>query len=305
MDLAAIAAFVSVAEGGNFTVAATELGISASGVSKAVSRLENELHVRLFNRSTRSLSLTADGVTLYQRCKQVLIDLDDAKLAMSQAQSVPNGRLHVSMPAAFGRSRVIPAVSEFMLQYPKVNIDASVTDRLVDVVEEGFDVIVRIGVLPDSRMIARSLGVTRFVVAASPHYLKQQSRPEKPEDLRDHNCVSFISPQTRKIAEWIFLHNGKKIVHIPTGTLLLDDGNAMVDAAISHSGVIYCQDYLVEGAIKDGKLERVLGDIITPEKPVVVMYPQNRHLSPKVRVFVDFMVAHFANGMVTCPLLAG
>lgn len=300
MDLGAIAAFVSAAEGRNFTVAASELGISASGVSKAVSRLENELHVRLFNRSTRSLSLTADGAMLYQRCKQILNDLNDAKLAMSQAQSAPSGRLHVSMPSAFGRSQVIPAVSEFMQHYPQVKVDASVTDRFVDVVEEGFDVIVRIGDLPDTRMIARSLGVTRFVVAASPHYLQQNTRPEKPEDLRDHNCVSFISPQTRKITDWIFFDDEKRIVHIPAGTLSLDDGNAMVDAAISHSGLIYCQDYLIESAVKDGKLERVLCDIMTPEKSVVVMYPQNRHLSPKVRVFVDFMVAHFNSNDRIC-----
>ncbi|MGD8163093.1 LysR family transcriptional regulator [Pantoea sp. FN0307] len=294
MDLGAIAAFVAAAEGGNFTVAAAELGISASGVSKAVSRLENELHVRLFNRTTRSLSLTADGTALYQRCKQILNDLDDAKLAMSHAQHAPQGRLHISIPAAFGRSRVIPVISTFMQHYPQVKVDASVTDRFVDVVEEGFDVIVRIGDLPDTRMVARSLGVTRFVVAASPHYFQQHPRPEKPEDLRNHNCVSFISPQTKRISEWLFFRNNQKIVHIPAGTLSLDDGEAMIDAAISDSGVIYCQDYMIENAVKEGKLERVLDDFITPEKPVVVMYPQNRHLSPKVRVFVDFMVAHFS-----------
>jgi LysR family transcriptional regulator for bpeEF and oprC len=294
MDLGAIAAFVSAAEGGNFTVAATELGISASGVSKAVSRLENELHVRLFNRSTRSLSLTADGVALYRRYKQILIDLEDAKLAMSQAQNVPRGPLHVSIPVAFGRSRVIPAVSAFMRQYPLVKVDVSVTDRFVDVVEEGFDAVVRIGDLPDTRMIARSLGVTRFVVAASPLYLQQCPRPEKPEDLSHHNCVSFISPHTRKVAEWVFISNGQKDVYIPAGTLSLDDGEAMVDAAISHSGLIYCQDYIIEKEVKEGKLVRILDDFTTPQKPVVVMYPQNRHLSLKVRVFVDFMVAHFS-----------
>ncbi|MCP1437087.1 LysR family transcriptional regulator for bpeEF and oprC [Erwinia persicina] len=294
MDLGAIAAFVSAAEGGNFTAAATALGISASGVSKAVSRLENELHVRLFNRSTRSLSLTADGVVLYQRCKQILIDLNDAKLAMSHAQDVPKGRLYVSIPAAFGRSHMIPAISAFMRHYPLIEVDASVTDRFVDMVEEGFDAVVRIGDLPDTRMIARSLGVTRFVVAASPHYFQRQPRPEKPEDLRDHNCVSFISPQTKRITEWVFFSNDKKIVHTPAGTLSLDDGEAMVDAAINHSGIIYCQDYMIENAVKDGKLQRVLKDFITPEKPVVVMYPQNRHLSLKVRVFVDFMVNHFS-----------
>lgn len=293
MDLSAISAFVSAAERDSFTDAAAELGISASGVSKAVSRLENELQIRLFNRSTRSLSLTADGAALYQRCKQILNDLNEAKFAMSQAQSAPGGRLRVSMPVAFGRSRVIPIISAFLQRYPEVNVEASVTDRIVDVVEEGFDVVVRIGDLPDTRMVARSLGTTRFVVAASPCYLEQHTRPQTPADLREHNCVSFISPQTRKLIEWVFDENGQRYIHIPVGTLSLDDGEAMVDAAISDVGVIYCQDYLIEKSVKSGELEILLNKVMTPQKPVVVMYPQNRHLSPKVRVFVDFMIAHF------------
>lgn len=293
MDLSAISAFVSAAEGRSFTVAAAELGLTASGVSKAVSRLEDELNVRLFNRSTRSLSLTADGAVLYQRCRQILSDLNEAKLAMSHAQRSPGGLLRLSMPAAFGRCQIIPALSTFQQRYPKVNVEASVTDRTVDVVEEGFDVVVRIGDLPDSRMVARSLGTTQFVVAASPDYLQQHSRPQTPADLGNHNCIAFISPQTRKLIEWIFYTDGQKYVHIPAGTLSLDDGEAMVAAAVNHSGVIYCQDYLIANKVKEGKLEKLLGDVMTLKKPVVVMYPQNRHLSPKVRVFVDFMIDHF------------
>lgn len=171
MDLSTIGAFVSVAQERSFTAAAANLGITASGVSKAVARLEGELNVRLLNRSTRSVSLTADGTALYLRCKQILNDLEAAKLAMSQAQSAPSGTLRVSMPAAFGRSRVMPAIAAFLNRYPLVTVDASVTDRNVDIVEEGFDVVVRVGAVPDSRMVARVLTATHFVVAASPRYL--------------------------------------------------------------------------------------------------------------------------------------
>lgn len=295
MDLSTISAFVSVAEKRSFTIAAAGLGITASGVSKAVSRLEDELRVRLFNRSTRSLSLTADGAALYERCKQILNDLDEVKQSMSRAQSVPSGRLRVSMPSAFGRLQVIPAISAFQRRYPQVTVEASVTDRFVDIVDEGFDVVVRIGSMADSRMVARPLKTTSFVVAASPEYLQQRPPPREPRQLRDHNCVPFISPQTGKVIEWLFHSDAGNYTHIPAGLLSLDNGEAMVDAALSHSGVIYCQDYMIERHLAEGKLERLLDGFTAPQWPVVLMYPQNRHLSPKVRVFVDYMVAHFTS----------
>jgi LysR family transcriptional regulator for bpeEF and oprC len=212
---------------------------------------------------------------------------------MLQAQSSPSGRLRVSMPAAFGRLRVIPAVAAFLQRYPQVEVEASVTDRFVDIVEEGFDVVIRIGFLSDTRMVARTLGGTRFVVAASPRYLQEHSHPQEPRHLRSHNCVSFVSPQTGKLIEWLFFRNAQRYTHTPTGNLSLDNGEAMIDAAVNHSGLIYCQDYMIERAVADGKLEILLKKYKTPQWPVVAMYPQNRHLSPKVRVFVDFMLEYF------------
>jgi LysR family transcriptional regulator for bpeEF and oprC len=294
MDIGSLAAFVAAAEQLSFTSAATGLGITSSGVSKAVSRLEDELKVRLFNRSTRSISLTADGAALFERCRQILNDLDDAKLAMLQAQSAPSGRLRVSMPVVFGRLRVIPAIAAFMQRYPQVAVEASVTDRVVDVVEEGFDVVVRIGELQDSRMVARPLTSTGFVVCGSPDYLAQNARPKTPQDLRAHRCVSFISPQTRRLMDWVFADGSQPYVHTPAGMLAIDNGEAVVDAGVHHAGLIYCQDYMVEREVAEGKLELLLGDFRAPPEKVVAMYPQNRHLSPKVRVFVDFMVETFA-----------
>jgi LysR family transcriptional regulator for bpeEF and oprC len=294
MDIGSIAAFVAAAEQRSFTAAATGLGITSSGVSKAVSRLEDELKVRLFNRSTRSISLTADGAALYERCKQILSDLNEAKLAMLQAQAAPSGRLRVSMPVVFGRLLVIPAIAAFMQRYPQVTVEASVTDRMVDVVEEGFDVVVRIGELQDSRMVARTLTATSFVVCGSPRYLAAHATPQTPQDLRDHQCVAFISPQTRRMMDWVFDDNGRPYWHTPVGSLAVDNGEAVVDAGVYHAGLIYCQDYMVEREIAEGKLAFLLSDFKAAPEPVMVMYPQNRHLSPKVRVFVDFMVEHFA-----------
>lgn len=295
MDLGAIAAFVAASEGGSFTAAAAELGITASGVSKAVSRLEGELRIRLFNRSTRSLSLTPEGTALYERCRQILNDLDEAKLAMLQAQSAPSGRLRISMPAVFGRLRVLPAISTFMLRYPQITIEASVTDRFVDVVEEAFDVVIRIGDLADTSMIARQLGKVSFVVSASPAYWDAHGRPAHPRDLKRHSCVSFVSPQTRKLMEWAFLDDGRAYIHVPAGAWALDSGEAVVDAGVLHAGPIYCQDYMIERHVQAGRLERVLSEFESAPLPVVVMYPQNRHLSTRVRTFVDFMVEYFSH----------
>jgi LysR family transcriptional regulator, regulator for bpeEF and oprC len=293
MDLGAIAAFVAAADGRSFTAAGKGLGITASGISKAISRLEDELHVRLFNRSTRSISLTADGESLYARCKQILSDLDDAKVAMLQAQSTPSGKLRVSMPAIFGRIRVIPAITAFMQRYPLVSIEADVSDRMVDVVEEGYDVVIRIGDLPDNRMVARPLTSTRFVVCGTPGYLSKYPVPNHPEDLKSHSCVQFISPQTHRIMDWMFLEEGRTFAHVPTGALSLDSGDAIVDAALCDAGLVYVQDYMAEAGFDAGTLVRVLASYACPPLPVVAMYPQNRHLSPKVRAFVDFMVEHF------------
>ncbi|CAN5681740.1 LysR family transcriptional regulator [soil metagenome] len=294
MDLAAIEAFVAAADERSFTSAASSLGITASGVSKAVSRLEDELKVRLFNRTTRSISLTADGAALHERCKQILGELKDAKLATMQAQSEPSGLLRVSVPTAFGRLRVVPVIACFMQRYPLVTVEVSVTDRFVDVIEESFDVVVRIGEVPDTRMVARPLTTTQFIVCGSPGYFRKHPRPSHPRDLRDHACVSFVSPQTRRSMEWIFSVDGRPYLHAPSGSLSIDSGQAIVDAAVHDAGLIYCQDYMIERELAAGQLEVVLHDFVATPRPIVAMYPQNRHLSPKVRVFVDFMFEQLA-----------
>jgi DNA-binding transcriptional LysR family regulator len=294
MDLNTIAAFVAVAEKRSFTAAAAAHGLTASGVSKAISRLEQELHVRLFNRTTRSLSLTADGAVLLERCKHILSDIDDTRRLMLQAQSAPSGRLRVSMPAVFGRKHILPAVAAFMRRYPLVSVEASVTDRIVDMIEEGYDVAVRFGQPPDARIIARPLTQARFVVAASPAYLQQHAPPARLGDLGAHNCIAYLSPMTRKVLEWTFVDDGVTVHHSPVGNLLVDNGEAVVDAAVAGAGLIYCHDYMIERELADGRLRQVLPQLLTPPSPIAVVYPHNRQLSPRVRAFADFLTAHLA-----------
>ena len=294
MDTGAIAAFVAAAEERSFTAAARKLGITASGVSKAVQRLENELRVRLFNRTTRSISLTENGTVLYERCKQILNDLHDAKDEILQAQAVPSGRLRISVPSIFGRMQLIPAISAFLKRYPLVSVEASFTDRIVDLIDEAFDVVIRIGEPPDTRVVARPLTSTRFIVAGSDVYLAERQRPKRPEDLTDHTCVGFISPYTHKLMDWTFVDDGRSYVHPPNGNMALDSGEALVDAATNHVGLIYVQDYTVEREIRAGALRLLLSEFTPAPIPIVAMYPENRYLSPKVRAFIDFMVEDLA-----------
>jgi LysR family transcriptional regulator, regulator for bpeEF and oprC len=293
MDLSALSSFVAVADRRSFTAAAAALGITASGISKAVGRLEDELGVRLFNRSTRSLSLTSDGAAFYDRCRQILNDVEDAKLAMLRAQSDPSGRLRVSMPAMFGKLRVIPAIASFLTRYPMVKVEASLTDRFVDVVEEGFDVVIRMGESPDTSLIARPLGTAQFLAAASPKYLLEFSKPKHPRDLVSHACISYASPMTRKLLDWTFIADDKLYKHIPLGSFSVDNGEAVVDAAVNNMGVIYCHNYMIQRELAAGTLIQVLEEFTPTPDPVSIMYPQSRHLSPRVRAFVDYLAAHF------------
>jgi DNA-binding transcriptional LysR family regulator len=296
MDIGAIAAFVATAEGRSFTVAGRTLGITPSGVSKAVFRLETELQVRLFNRSTRSISLTAEGTSLFDRCRQILNDLEDAKRVVVNTRAAPSGRLRVSMPAIFGRLMVIPAMATFLKTHPLVSIECSVTDRMVDVVEEGFDVVVRIGSLPDSRLVARTLAHTSFVTCATPEYLGLHGVPSQPEDLRKHDCVQFLSPQTGRLMEWTFVQDGRAVSHSPGGAFSVDNGEALVDAALCDMGIVYVQDYMVAKYIRSRKLISVLDAFTARPTPIVALYPQNRHISPKVRSFVDHLAEQLADG---------
>lgn len=292
-DLRTLAIFVKVAERRSFVRAAAELGITQSGVSNAINRLENQLGVRLLARTTRRVGLTEDGAAFFERCRQVLAELEEAELVLRETRLKPVGRLRVDMPVAFGRVKVVPLLPAFHAQYPDVTLALSFTDRYVDLVEEGIDVSVRFGALQDSSLIARRLTQTQFRVVGAPSYFATHRRPRTPADLAEHNCLAFTLRETRLARAWPFVRDGAEITHAPQGNVSFSDGAALCDAACVGLGLAQIHGYYIDAALAAGRLEPVLEKFKPKADPIWLVYPQTRHLSPKVRAFIDFMAARF------------
>jgi len=285
--------FVKVAERRSFVRAAADLGVTQSGVSNAIKRLEDQLGVRLLARTTRRVSLTEDGAAFFERCRQVLADLAEAELVLKEARLTPSGRLRIDMPVSYGRIKVVPLLGPFQAQYPEVKLALSFTDRYVDLVEEGIDVSVRFGALQDSSLMARRLTQTRFRVVGAPSYFAKHGRPRSPDDLAAHNCLGLTLRATRLAREWRFARDGAEVSVAPKGTMSFSDGAAMRDAALAGYGLAQIHDYYFDDAIQAGELEPVLEKFRPKADPIWLVYPQTRHLSPKVRAFIDFTVARF------------
>lgn len=288
-NLNAIRVFTRVAETRSFTEAGKRLGISASGISKAISRLEEELGVKLLNRTTRTVSLTADGASLFERCRQILTEIEDAETAVTRTRSAVRGKLRVQMPLAFGRLVIVPALAEFIKRYPELVVDVELSDRQVDLAEEGLDTVVHIGELRDSRMIARKLCDIRFVTCASPEYLSRHGEPETPDELAKHRCLGYILPRIGRYRDWHFSQNGTQISKTISGHLNLNSAEALLDAAIAGAGIAATGTFVAANAIAAGKLKVILRDYIAVGPQVSVVYLPSRHLSPRVQAFVDFL----------------
>jgi LysR family transcriptional regulator, regulator for bpeEF and oprC len=292
-DLRTLAIFVKVAERKSFVRAAADLGITQSGVSNAISRLEEQLGVRLLARTTRRVGLTEDGAAFFERCRQVLADLEEAELVLRETRLKPTGRLRIDMPVGFGRLKVVPLLERFQAQYPELTLALSSTDRYVDLVEDGIDVCVRLGELQDSSLMARRLTQTQFRVFGTPSYFAKHGRPKKPDDLAAHNCLGFTLRDTRLVRNWRFVRDGVEATVTPKGNMSFTDGAALCDAACTGVGLAQMHGYYVDDALAAGKLEPVLEKFKPQVVPIWLVYPQTRHLSPKVRAFIDFMVVSF------------
>jgi LysR family transcriptional regulator, regulator for bpeEF and oprC len=292
-DLRTLSIFVRVAERKSFVRAAADLGITQSGVSNAISRLEDQLGVRLLARTTRRVSLTDDGAAFFERCRQSLAELEEAELVLKETRLKPTGRLRVDMPISFGRLKVVPLLGSFQAQYPDLKLVISFTDRYVDLVEEGIDVSVRFGVLQDSSLMARRLTQTQFRVVGAPGYLAKHGRPRTPDDLAGHNCLAFTLRDTRLARDWRFARDGVESTLAPQGNMSFSDGAALCDAACAGYGLAQIHGYYIDNAVTAGKLEPVLEKFRPAIDPIWLVYPQTRHLSPKVRAFIDFMTARF------------
>jgi LysR family transcriptional regulator, regulator for bpeEF and oprC len=290
-DLRTLAIFVKVAERRSFVRAAADLGITQSGVSNAINRLEDQLGVRLLARTTRHVSLTDDGAAFFERCRQVLADLEEAELVLKQTRLEPTGRLRIDMPVSFGRIKVVPLLGAFQAQYPALQLALSFTDRYVDLIEEGVDVSVRLGVLRDSSLMARRVSETQFRVVGAPSYFTRHGRPRTPDDLATHNCLALTLRDTRLARDWRFARDGAEATVSPNGSMSFSDGAALCDAAIAGYGLAQIHGYYIDDAIKAGRLVPVLEKFKPKADPIWLVYPQARHLSPKVRAFIDFLVS--------------
>jgi LysR family transcriptional regulator, regulator for bpeEF and oprC len=292
-DLRALAIFVKVAERLSFVRAATELGITQSGVSNAIGRLENEIGTPLLVRTTRRVSLTEHGAAYFERCRAALAELEEAELVLKNAQLKPSGNLHIDVPVVYGRLKVAPLLGAFHERYPDIGLRVIFNDRNVDFIEEGVDVSVRFGVLQDSSLIARRLSSAKLRVVGSPAYFAKFGRPKRVEDLARHNCLAFTFRETRQARAWRFVQDGVETSLNPKGNISLSDGVAVCDAACAGRGLAQLQDFFIDGPIARGRLVPVLDKFAPPPQPIWVVYPQARHLTPKVRAFVDFMVEKF------------
>lgn len=286
------ATFAAVVDCGGFSAAALRLKVTKSAVSKQVSRLEERLGARLLNRTTRRLSLTEAGQAFHQHCLRILAEAEDAELAVSQLHASPRGLLRVSAPMSFGVTHLAPALCPFLARYPDLTLEVSYDDRLVDVLAEGVDVVVRITRLADSSLIARKVAPVRRVLAASPEYLEQRGMPRQPSDLAAHDCLLYTLQASANT--WPLLHrDGSRADITISGRVRMNNGDALRAAAVAGLGIVYSPSFIIGEDLAAGRLVRVLPEWEGPEIALYAVYPPGRHLSAKVRAFVDYLVEAF------------
>jgi LysR family transcriptional regulator for bpeEF and oprC len=289
-DLNSIRIFAQVAEFKNFSAAANRLELSASAVSKAITRLEQELGIRLFNRTTRSVSLTSDGACFLDCCRSVLTQIEGAETALNPARTPLHGRLRLHTSVGFGKRVVVPALAAFRRAYPGITVDVELTDRVVDLVYEGVDVAIVVGPIADERVIARKICDLQFVVCASPTYLREHGEPLTPDDLQHHKCLAYVIPQSGRYREWRFVKDGYAFSKTVSGDLNMNNAECLLEAALAGDGIVMLSTFVTAEAVIDGKLKILLRDYVAPGPSAWAVYLPNRSISPRVRVFVDFLL---------------
>jgi DNA-binding transcriptional LysR family regulator len=287
-------AFVRAVELGGFSNAARELELTPSAISKLVTRLEDRLGVRLLNRTTRRLALTPEGEAYFHRCQRILADIRDAEDEVARFRSEPRGLLRINVGTAFGMHQLTPALPEFLARHPEIQVELTVTDRVVDLIEEGADLGIRLGTLPDSSLVARKICELERVVCASPAYLRKHGTPRKPEDLLRHNCLNIT--YSSALRRWAFAGpEGVRHVEV-AGTVTASTAEALLQLALLGVGIIRLSDAIVGAAIREGRLVRLLHDVHHAEPlPLHAVYPHGRHRSPRVAAMIDFLVERFGN----------
>lgn len=284
-NLSNIGLFVRVAQRLSFSAVARESGLSPSTVGKSIARLEERLKVRLFHRSTRTLALTADGKVFLERCRRILSEIEAAELEMSQASEMPRGTLRISLPRYSGLFQ--QAISHFMQRYPAVELDLDFSDRLVDVIGEGFDAAIRASALSDSGLMRRRLCTFRRVLAASPEYLQEHGRPLHAKDLQHHACLHYRFPNTGRLEQWP-ISETQDIPELPR-TLVCNSVEMRVHLSLQGQGIACLPDFTVGEHLSSGRLQTILDECTHNTVPLWIVWPASRNLSPKLRAFIDCM----------------
>lgn len=292
MDLfQAMRIFAKVAEAGSLSGAARALDISNPSVTRHIADLEAYVNARLFNRSTRRLSLTETGIAYLERCRQILADIEESTLLASMSAADPVGTLKIAAPVSFSVNQLSDVFPRYARRYPRVNLDVSLSDRVVDLVEEGYDLAIRIGRIQDSSLVARKIAPVRLQVCASPAYLKKHGTPREPRDLEKHTCLSYTYSSMRD--EWRFTRDGKIQSIRVTGPMQVNNGDLLRGAALAGMGIVMQPSFIVGDDIRRRALVPLLTDYHLPESAIHVVYPSRLHLSAKVRTFVDHLVETF------------
>ncbi|WP_313460168.1 LysR family transcriptional regulator [Achromobacter sp.] len=286
---------VELARAGGMSAAARELDVTPAAVSKRLAQIEARLGVRLFNRSTRRLSLTAEGEVYLESARRILGEIEDLDTLIASRQASPRGLLKVNAPLGFGRSYIAPAIAEFAAKYPDVSLQLQLTDSPADFVQDAFDVAVRFGDLPDTRLIARKIAPNRRLVCASPAYLKAHGTPAIPHDLTRHQCI-VLRQNEATYGLWRFTKGRRSETVKVRGNLSSNDGEVTLTWGLAGLGILQRAEWDLARYLRSGRLVRVLEDYALRQADIYAVFPERHHLSAKVRVFVDFLVGYFQKG---------
>ena len=291
-----MAAFAETVRQGSFAAAARELGLTPSAVAKSVARLEADLGLRLLHRTTREVSLTSDGHGLFERCRRIVDELDALRADAEGVRGEPSGTLRLNAPVTYGRKVLVPQLAQLVARHPRIALDVTFSDRFADVVKEGFDAAVRIGHLRDSTLVARPIAQQRLVVCASPVYLESAGRPANPDALAGHRCLVFRMPSTGRIRPWEFVVARRPHAFTPRSTVTMNDGEALVAAAVAGFGLAQVPDLMAEGELRAGRLVEVLKAHRPPPLPISLVYPSSRQVTPRLRALIDALTGKSAAG---------
>ena len=287
-------AFARVIERASFSAAAADLGLTPSAISKLVSRLENRLGVRLLHRTTRRLALTPEGEIYHRHARNILAAIDEAEAEVSQGQQAPHGRLRVNCVTAFALPQLVPALPDFQARYPGVDIELTITDRIVDLIAENADIAIRAGMVDNPSVVVRKIAHLERRVFAAPAYLERRGAPRSPYDLVNHDCILVTSMDGGR--RWPFRQNGE-ITHIEIpARILVDNGETALQLAVEGAGIVRLGDVLATAAVREKKLVPLFAEShVTEARPLSAVFLPGRHRMPKVKAFIDFLVQRFAH----------